>query len=162
MLSSKEQMEIIKGALAQDYRGPIYKLLEQAAAKKAEQMQGQQPQQRETGGLVQSYESAPPSMINLPTGQKMGKADTLEDAGRYKTGGIKKYETGGDLSEEEMDLAYEDYTMRRQMEDEGGDHDSAISYNQFAKQANTYGTEQAMGYYSNEQGKTVRQKNKIF
>tara|TARA_R110002020_G_scaffold59747_3_gene162688 strand:+ start:3369 stop:6605 length:3237 start_codon:yes stop_codon:yes gene_type:complete len=159
VLSSKEQMEIIKGALAQDYRGPIYKLLEQAAAKKAEQMQGQQPQQpqqRETGGLVQSYESAPPSMINLPTGQKMGRAETLEDAGRYKTGGIKKYETGGDLSEEEMDLAYEDYTMRRQMEDEGGDHDSAISYNQFAKQANTYGTEQAMGYYSNEQGKTVQ------
>ena len=29
MLSSKEQMEIIKRALAEDYKGPIYKLIEQ-------------------------------------------------------------------------------------------------------------------------------------
>jgi len=160
VLSSKEQMEIIKGALAQDYRGPIYKLLEQAAAKKAEQMQGQQPQQpqqRETGGLVQSYESAPPSMINLPTGQKMGKADTLEDAGRYKTGGIKKYETGGDYSEEEIENAYENYSMGRELDDmDTGAFDSAVSYNQFQKLANTHGLDQAEGYYSNEEGKTTQ------
>ena len=92
MLTSEEQMSIIKDALAQGYRGPMFKLFEQAAAEKA-QAQQQQPQQAEKGGLVQSYQSTPPSMLNLPTGNKVGKAATLENAGMYKTGGEKETES---------------------------------------------------------------------
>ena len=99
MLSSQEQMEIIKGALAEGYKGPIFKLIEQATLKKqeqaAQQEQQEQPEQRETGGLVQSYESKPPSLENLPTGYKVGKNDMLENAGKYKSGGFKKYDHGG-------------------------------------------------------------------
>ena len=52
MLSSQEQMEIIKGALAEGYKGPIFKLIEQANFKKQEEAaQQEQPEQRETGGL---------------------------------------------------------------------------------------------------------------
>tara|TARA_R110000787_G_scaffold24468_4_gene69349 strand:+ start:1792 stop:4902 length:3111 start_codon:yes stop_codon:yes gene_type:complete len=53
------------------------------------------PSRRETGGLVQSYESKPPSLEMLPTGNKVGKYDTLENAGIYKSGGFKKYHKGG-------------------------------------------------------------------
>ena len=54
MLSSQEQMEIIKGALAEGYKGPIFKLIEQANFKKQEEAaQQEKPEQRETGGLVQ-------------------------------------------------------------------------------------------------------------
>ena len=42
------------------------------------------------GGLVQSYQSTPPSMLNLPTGDKIGKSDTLINAGRYDHGGVHK------------------------------------------------------------------------
>mgnify|MGYP003633725230 FL=1 len=96
MLSSQEQMEIIKGALAEGYKGPIFKLIEQANFKKQEEAaQQEQPEQRETGGLVQSYKSEPPSLEMLPTGDKVGKYDTLENAGIYKSGGFKKYHKGG-------------------------------------------------------------------
>tara|TARA_R110001606_G_scaffold83523_2_gene190555 strand:+ start:66 stop:1940 length:1875 start_codon:yes stop_codon:yes gene_type:complete len=96
VLSSQEQMEIIKGALAEGYKGPIFKLIEQANFKKQEEAaQQEQPEQRETGGLVQSYESKPPSLEMLPTGDKVGKYDTLENAGIYKSGGFKKYHEGG-------------------------------------------------------------------
>ena len=96
MLSSQEQMEIIKGALAEGYKGPIFKLIEQANFRKQEEAaQQEQPEQRETGGLVQSYESKPPSLEMLPTGDKVGKYDTLENAGIYKSGGFKKYHEGG-------------------------------------------------------------------
>ena len=92
MLTSKEQMEIIKGALSKDYKGPIFKLVEQATIQKqealAKQQQQEQPQQRETGGLVQSYDSQPPSLENLPTGDKLGKDDMIENAGKYKDGGL--------------------------------------------------------------------------
>ncbi len=96
MLSSQEQMEIIKGALSEGYKGPIFKLIEQAEIKKQEESeQTEEPEQRETGGLVQSYESKPPSLEMLPTGNKVGKYDTLENAGIYKSGGFKKYHKGG-------------------------------------------------------------------
>lgn len=89
-------MEIIKGALAEDYRGPIYKLIEQATINKqaAAAQQEQQSQQRETGGLVKSYESQPPSLENLPTGDKIGKYEMLEDASRYDEGGLKGIGSG--------------------------------------------------------------------
>tara|TARA_R100001443_G_scaffold20560_1_gene32607 strand:+ start:3744 stop:4871 length:1128 start_codon:yes stop_codon:yes gene_type:complete len=96
VLSSKEQMEIIKGALAEDYRGPIYKLIEQATINKqaAAAQEEQQSEQRETGGLVKSYESQPPSLENLPTGDKIGKSEMLEDASRYDEGGLKGIGSG--------------------------------------------------------------------
>ena len=53
------------------------------------------PSRKETGGLVQSYESKPPSLEILPTGNKVGKYDTLENAGAYKSGGFNKYHKGG-------------------------------------------------------------------
>lgn len=89
-------MEIIKGALAEDYRGPIYKLIEQATINKqaAAAQEEQQSEQRETGGLVKSYESQPPSLENLPTGDKIGKSEMLEDASRYDEGGLKGIGSG--------------------------------------------------------------------
>ena len=44
MLSSQEQMEIIKGALTKGYKGPIFKLIEQATLKKQEQAAQQEQQ----------------------------------------------------------------------------------------------------------------------
>lgn len=93
MLSSQEQMEIIKGALAEGYRGPIFKLIESASLKGEEGQEA--PEQRETGGLVQSYASKPPSIGELPTGQRLKRGDVLENAENYKSGGFKKYDHGG-------------------------------------------------------------------
>ena len=96
MLTSEEQMDIIKSALAQDYRGPIFQLLERATLKKRQEAeQQQQPQQAEKGGLVQSYQATPPSMLNLPRGKKVGKADTIQNAGKYEDGGAKAGALGG-------------------------------------------------------------------
>lgn len=96
MLSSQEQMEIIKGALSEDYKGPIFKLIEQAEIKKQEESeQTEEPEQRETGGLVQSYAPTPPNVGSVLTGPKIGKGKFLENAEQYRGGGFKKYMHAG-------------------------------------------------------------------
>ena len=42
MLSSQEQMEIIKVAIESGYKGPVYKLIEQAIIERGAQQQAQQ------------------------------------------------------------------------------------------------------------------------
>jgi len=96
VLSSQEQMEIIKGALSEGYKGPIFKLIEQAEIKKQEESeQTEEPEQRETGGLVQSYAPTPPNVGNVLTGPKIGKGKFLENAEQYRGGGFNKKDHGG-------------------------------------------------------------------
>ena len=67
MLSSQEQMEIIKEALSRGYNGPIYELIDQAIIEKQSQQNRQQPQTPEVGtpalGGDMPIESEPTSTV---------------------------------------------------------------------------------------------------
>ncbi len=94
MLSPEEQMHIIKTALKNGYKGPIYELIDQAIIEKNTQQQQQQQQQS-----TQSPEVSTPAL-----GGRIPKAPPTTSTerniirpGQYRTGGFK---TGGLQSEE--------------------------------------------------------------
>ena len=145
MLSINEQMDIIKTALSQGYKGPIYELIEQAIIQKQSQSpQQQQTPQVGTPALGGSFtEKQPPSSTER----------NIIKPGEYKKGGFK-YENGGshsdDFVEDGIESDYEDY-MRDMME-AGKDPISLNEYERLSK--GPYG-KNLNDFYESKDGRTV-------
>ena len=101
MLSSQEQMEIIKEALSRGYNGPIYELIDQAIIEKQSQQNRQQPQTPEVGtpalGGDMPIESEPTSTEKniIRPGQYETGGLKSSDPDCKECGGARKYEDGG-------------------------------------------------------------------
>ena len=99
MLSSQEQMEIIKVAIESGYKGPVYKLIEQAIIERGAQQQAQQ----------QAQQSQTPT-VGIPAlgGKIPGDPPTTSterniiQPGQYETGGFKYENGGGKKTQEEI------------------------------------------------------------
>tara|TARA_R110002012_G_scaffold2124_9_gene10194 strand:+ start:6725 stop:7171 length:447 start_codon:yes stop_codon:yes gene_type:complete len=127
MLSNQEQMELLKQAVKQDYKGSIADLMEGIAPEQQNVEVAETQQQQEQGmsnmapeqmpdamvfpnsqgdfnttnmqapidiqkygpqgDLVQSYESVPPGIDNLPMGDDVGTV--IESPAEYQTKGVK-------------------------------------------------------------------------
>ena len=147
MLSPQEQMEIIKGALAEGYKGPIYELIEQAIVKKHRQQQSQQSQQ-------QTPQVGTPALGGKIPGDlpKSSTERNIIQPGQYKTGGFK-YENGGNKIDSDGDLDKDFEFYEDNFEEKEGRE--SMSYNQFEKIYNKYGNDVASQYWrDSETGST--------
>ena len=123
-----------------------------------------QPIDNNQGHLVQSENTQNVGIQSLPTGSAQGQVI------QAKNGGVRKYATGGpnDNSNEELEEAYEQYTLNKDMEDDirseegGSNHSSSISYNKFKKIASTQGIDVASQYFSKENGKVTSEVNEDY
>ena len=123
-----------------------------------------QPIDNNQGHLVQSENTQNVGIQSLPTGSAQGQVI------QAKNGGVRKYNHGGthDNSNEELENAYEQYALDKEMEDnfrseEGGsNHSSSIAYNHFKKIASTQGIDVASQYSSKENGKVTSEVNEDY
>ena len=98
-MDNKQQMEIIKWAIANNYKGSVTKLIQQ----KMQEQQQQQPQQMQEGGVkvANTSEEQEQGLRNEPEGTSMMFPDST--ATEFNTVGmdypidIKKYDRGGNL-----------------------------------------------------------------
>ena len=86
MLSSQEQMDIIKAAIERKYQGPIYELIEQAMVQRQLQMQAKQKQQQGNAPLQ------PVSLGSIDTKEQEPTSTerNIIMPGQYQDGGVKE------------------------------------------------------------------------
>ncbi len=166
MLTPEEQMQVIKSAYAEGYKGRVYELIDQASIAKAQDEGTSGPipnlppslQQsstnlpfeltaQEQGNLVQSQMSTPPGMQNLSMAS--GENPIIEP-GQYEEGGFKsedednKIDSNGNLDED-----YDFYTSTF----EETDTKKHVSYYEYERLQKKYGDDIASGYFRNENDK---------
>jgi hypothetical protein len=169
MLTPEEQMQVIKGAYAEGYKGRIYELIDQASLEKSKEQgaSGNTPNlppnlqqssmnlpfelnSQEQGNLVQSQMSTPPGMqnLNMASGE-----NPIIQTGQYKKGGFK-YENGGNKIDSDGDLEGDFNLYESSFEETEGRE--SLGYNQFEKIYNKYGYKIASQYWRDSEDGTAR------